>query len=131
MARILGLTPEAVRSSIERLVEADLVAARDPVVQVLPVPELARSTVRSTDQPKQISPSAPRSPEVASEPVVGETDILEHEAEARAHMARFLGQRAPASSAVRGLAKALAMKAKSAARRRSREQTTAEVNRRG
>lgn len=111
MARILMLTPEAVREAIEQLVAANLVASNGRVVQVLPIPD---RTPVVTDNGGAASPKTPAGALAlvpVPERVVDEADILKHEPEARAQMSRFLGQRAPKASAVRALATALALKA--------------------
>jgi hypothetical protein len=110
MARMLRLTPEAVREAIERLVDANLVASNGRVVQVLPIPD--RTSVVAANR-GAVSPRTPAgTPALVPVPerVVDEADILKHEPEARAQMSRFLGQRPPKASAVRALAKALALK---------------------
>ena len=115
MARILQLTPEAVQEAIVRLVDENLVASNGRVVQVLPIPDRSHSV---TDNASAVSPGTTEGePALAPppEPVVDEADILNHESEARAQMSRFLGQRPPKASAVRALAKALALKTPRAA----------------
>src|SRR5206468_3164095 len=109
MARILRLTPEAVREAVERLVDANLIASNGRIVQVLPVPDRISFATNNGGAIIRKTPAETPAPEPMPEHAIDEADILKHEPEARAQMSRFLGQRAPKASAVRALAKALAL----------------------
>lgn len=127
MARILCLTPEAVQEAVNRLVDENLVASNGRVVQVLPIPDHISGV---TSSPSAISPRAPvgkSTLEPVRERDVDEADILRHEPEARAQMSRFLGRCPPKASAVRALAKALALNTTGVTDR----QENKEVSRRG
>jgi hypothetical protein len=112
MARTLKLPLEAVEAALRALVAADLIAATERVVQVLPV------QARVVDQmaPPQTRTAVPR----ATEPVApspphrepSEDELRAHEAQARAQIARFYGRREPSAGVVRALAKSLALKSK-------------------
>lgn len=111
MARTLNLSGDAIDEALEALVAADLIAATDRIVQVLPVP------TRSAGQPV-VPPTTPMAPAMTTtltcppvephrEP--SEDEIRAREGEARVSLARFCGRREPSAGAVRALAKSLAL----------------------
>lgn len=109
MARTLNLSQETVDATLRALAGAGLVAATERIVQVLPVPVLGASQPgapeTTTPLPTAVSPasaSAHRDP--------SEQEILDHEAEARARIARFNGTRKASAGVVRALARSLALK---------------------
>jgi len=108
MARTLSLSPEAVEAALKALVEADLIAATERAVQVLSVPGGGadrRAGPATPLNPPKTTSSAPR-----PHRDVSEGEILAHEAQARALIARFHGKREPSAGVVRALAQCLALK---------------------
>lgn len=110
MARILNLTVEAIDEALRALIAADLIAATDRIVQVLPVPACSASQ----SVPPQTTTIPPAMTTVTCSTVqlhrdVGEDEIRAHEGEARASLARFCGRREPSAGVVRALAKSLAL----------------------
>lgn len=107
MARTLNLSVETVDAALRELAGAGLIAATERIVQVLPVP------VRGASQPAAPK-TTPPPPTTASPPSTQrrdptEPEILDHEADARAHIARFYGTRKASASVVRALARSLAL----------------------
>jgi hypothetical protein len=112
MAHTLHLPVEAVDAAMQALVAADLIAATQRIVQVLPVPS------RGVDPPvaSQGTASAPSPlpPDVAPlESTLSEEEIGSYEDKARALIATFYGKRKPLASVVRALARSLALKERS------------------
>lgn len=108
MARTLNLSPEAVDASLRALAGAGLIAVTERVVQVLPVP--ARGASQPAAPPPPTPPpitAPPSSTQAHREP--NEAEILDHEAGARARIARFYGTRKPSADVVRALARSLAL----------------------
>ena len=108
IAQTLNLSLDTVDAALGELVEAGLIAATERVVQVLPVP------VCDTSQPAapQIATLPPNVAPRASTPVhrePSEQEILVHEAEARARIARYCGTRNASPGVVRALARSLAL----------------------
>lgn len=110
MARTLSLPLEAVEAALRTLVVANLIAATERVVQVLPVPraDADQPAVPQTrlDPPKAPSPVPP--PEPHPEPT--EDEIRAYESQARAQIARCCGKHDPSPTVVRALARSLALK---------------------
>ena len=114
MAKLLSLTPADIQGALATLIAADLIAATERVVQVLPLPESRRD--RQEAQPRSsMAPTAtiPAAEPARTEPEVSDELARAHEAQARARIARFYGTREPSSGAVRALARALALKRRS------------------
>lgn len=115
MADLLTLTPADIQGAIAMLIAADLIAATERVVQVLPLPE--PRCIRQAARPGgPAAPAATIPPAAAlepAEPEISEELARAHEAQARARIARFYGAREPSSGAVRALARALALKQRS------------------
>lgn len=124
MARVLNLTPEEVDTALARLTTADLVAVKDRVVQVLPVPDgCGRHLVphEGNQQTAEVGPAReaqlcpstkPQLVPELEEPEVSDDEIRDQEARARAQVARFLGRREPSASIIRGVARGLALAAR-------------------
>jgi hypothetical protein len=110
MARILRLTPEVVQEAVKRLVDENLVASNGRVVQVLPIPDRVPAATANLGEISPRTSMGTPSVEPVQERAVDEADILKHEPEALAQLSRFLGRRPPKASALRALAKALALK---------------------
>lgn len=114
IAQMLNVTPEEINSALARLIAADLIAANDRVVQVLPIPDGCQRHLVDHDRTQQSAED--RSPTKAQpipdrvELAVSDDQIRAHEAEARVQIARFYGSREPRVSAVRALARSLALK---------------------
>lgn len=108
MARTLNLSLETVDAALRTLAGADLIAATERIVQVLPVP------VRGASQPAAPQAATPL-PTAASPPSTlahrdpTDEEIRAHEPRARAQIARFMGTREPSAGAVRALARSLAL----------------------
>lgn len=122
IAQMLNLTPVQIDTALARLIAADLIAANDRVVQVLPVPDACRRHQGAHDGTQQSvegrsaskvqsHPSMPMQPiREFEEPVVSDDEIRAQEPQARARIARFYGSREPSASAVHALARSLALK---------------------
>jgi hypothetical protein len=108
MARTLRLSPETVEGALKALVDADLIAATERVVQVLPVPD--GGTDRPAGPAKRMNPPKTTSPALQPHRDVSEDEIRAHESQARALIARFHGKREPSAGVVRALAQSLALK---------------------
>lgn len=107
IARTLHLSPETVDAALHALTKADLIAATERIVQVLPVPARgAAQTAASRAMTPPPTKVPPASPPALREP--SEDEIRAHEPHARAQFARFLGTRKPSASAMRALARSLA-----------------------
>ena len=109
MARTLSLSQEAVDAALRTLTGAGLIAATERIVQVLPVPVPSASepaAPQTTTPPPTTTPSPP----TQAHRDLSEEEILSHEAEARARIARFYGTRKPSADVVRALARSLALK---------------------
>lgn len=123
MARVLGMDPPAIQSALDKLVVANLVAARDRVVQVLPVPHPAAEPAVVGETPGGSSIGASSAAQSAgstasrqlSESDLTEDEITAQEIQARAQIALFLGRQEPSAAAIRGVARGLALKARKAA----------------
>lgn len=125
IAQMLNLAPVEIDGALARLIAADLIAANDRVVQVLPVPDAGRRTLgahggtqpsaegRSAGQ-AQSHPSMQASPPEPAEPAVTDGEIRAHEAQARVQIARFYGTREPSAVIVRALARTLALNGREA-----------------
>jgi hypothetical protein len=120
ISRMLHLTREEIDGALARLIAADLIAANDRIVQVLPVPDGCRRHLDdrtapgaedrpAAKKPPPPSPQAQRVPEPVEDEVSND-EIRAHEAQARAHIARFYGVREPSAGVVRALARSLARK---------------------
>lgn len=113
MAELLTLTPAEIQDAFAMLITADLIAATERVVQVLPLQDSRRD--RQGAQPKsRVAPTVTIPLTVGTtartEPEISDELARAHEAQARARIARFYGTREPSSGAVRALARALALK---------------------
>lgn len=108
MARTLSLSLGTVDAALQVLAGVGLIAATERIAQVLPVP--VRGAVQPAPQTTTPPPTAvfPLSPQAQRD--LSEEEILGHEAEARARIARFLGTRKPSAGVVRALARSLALK---------------------
>ena len=109
MARALSLSLETIDAALRVLARVDLIAATERIVQVLPVP--VRGGIPLAAPPTPTPPPTtlpPPSTRAHRDPT--EVEILDHEAEARAHIARFYGARKPSAGVVRALARSLALK---------------------
>lgn len=107
IARTLSLSLEVVQAALGALTEAGLIAATERIVQVLPVPVLGDSQPAAPQKwppPPTVVP--PAEAQAHRDPT--EEEILDHEAEARARIARFYGTREPSAGVVRALARNLA-----------------------
>lgn len=107
-ARTLNLSLETVGAALRTLAAADLIAATERIVQVLPVPVRGASQTAApqatTPLPTAVSPPSTRA---HRDPTEEETRA--HEPRARAQIARFMGTREPSAGAVRALARSLAL----------------------
>lgn len=112
MGRILNLPVETVEIALQTLVEADLIAATDRVVQVLPVPSRGAEP-EATSQPTRTSPAPRPLPPPASRLNLSEDEVRDHETKARALIATFYGRKEPSPNVVRALARSLALKERS------------------
>lgn len=120
MSRILGLSIEVIETALERIAAAELVAVKDRVVQVLPIPGWAGAmSTTSASREDRGRPARRNQPGRGSmpahpppEPQVPEDEIHAYQSEARAQMARFLGSHEPSPAALRALAYSLALKAR-------------------
>lgn len=121
IARMLNLTLAEIENALARMIAADLIAANDRVVQVLPVPDRCCGNLATQDGAGHAKedPSRTKSPSPPSaEPPIPQRAPIEftddevraHESEARAHIARFYGAREPSESVVRAVARSLARK---------------------
>jgi hypothetical protein len=122
IAQMLNLTPVEIDDALARLIRADLIAANDRIVQVLPVPDGCRRHVGAHDSPQQsvdggLATKAQSQPTTPTQPVpelvppvVSDDEIRVYEAQARRHIARFYGSREPSAGIVRALARSLALK---------------------
>lgn len=114
MARLLNLSQDCVDCAIQALCAADLIAATERIVQVLPIPDPATPALeRMKDRPKTHptleSLTPPQDTDAGN---VTDDEIRVQEPIARAWIARFYGAREPSPTALRGLAKNLAIKAR-------------------
>lgn len=123
MARVLGMDPPAIQSALDKLVAADLVAAKDRVVQVLPIPEHAAEPA-AVGEPTEhcpvgasnaAEPAGSRESRQRTEFDITEDEVQAQEVQARARIGRVLGRREPSASAIRGVARGLALGARFAA----------------
>lgn len=121
MGRVLGLGVNVIDAALIRMAAAELVAVKDRVFQVLPIPSQAHASptgrlVRedrpcpATHQAESGSRAMPAPPD--SEPQVSEAEIRACQDAARDQIARILGRREPSATAVRALAHCLALKAR-------------------
>ena len=110
MARTLNLPRETVDAALRALVAADLIAATDRIVQVLPVPD--RYAITHAQQIRTPPPASTPSVPTVADSDVSEAEILAHEPAARARIARFNGARDPSASVVRAVARSMAAKAR-------------------
>lgn len=108
IARMLSLSLETVHAALVALTGAGLIAATERIVQVLPVP--GRGDGHPAVPQKRPPPPAAVPPAAHAHRDPSEEEILDHEAEARARIARFNGTREPSASVVRALARSLALK---------------------
>lgn len=113
IARTLNLPLETIDAALRALVAADLIAATERIVQVLPVP------TRSESQSPPARPATPVqttatsfSPRPPPQIDLSEDEIRAHEGEARVQIARICGTHKPSAGVVRALAKSLALKGK-------------------
>lgn len=115
MAKLLTLTPESLHTALATLIAADLIAATERVVQVLPLPDSQpdRQDPRLTKPTAPTETIPPTTPPAPTEADVSDELARAHEAQARARIARFYGTREPSSGAVRALARSLALKQRS------------------
>lgn len=108
MARTLNLSLEAVDAAVRTLAAADLIAATERIVQVLPIPARGASQAAAPQATTPLPPAAsPPSTRAHRDPT--EEEIRAHEPGARAQIARFLGTREPSAGVVRALALCLAL----------------------
>lgn len=120
MARVLGMDPPAIQSALDKLVTADLVAATNRVVQVLPVPDHIPEPAVVGETPGERLIGASTAAQTAglatcrplSESDITADEIHAQETQARAHIARVLGRQEPSAAALRGVARGLALKAR-------------------
>lgn len=122
ISQMLNLTPEEVDTALATLITADLIAANDRIVQVLPVPDGCRrhldaphgphdsQKARPTDKVGSHATTRVQINSEPAEPAVSDDEIRAHEPQARAHIARFYGTRQPSTGVVRALARSLALK---------------------
>lgn len=118
MRRVLGLDEEVVKTALDRLVAAELIARQGQVVQVLPIPG-ATEPATPGQQPSSrttgttaVSGSAVLSSEAEAEPPIKDSEVQSYLPQARAQMARFLGQKAPAEAVLFAVARSLTIKAR-------------------
>jgi len=118
IAQLLHLTPAEIDDALARLIAADLIAANNRIVQVLPVPDGCRRHIVAGQQaagPGEAQPTSgakSRGVTHVQEPVelaVTDDEIRAHEVEARARIARFYGTRVPSVTTVRALARSIAL----------------------
>lgn len=120
MARVLGMEPSAIQCSLNKLVAADLIAAKNRVVQVLPVPEPPAEPVLGDEALRGSSDGASSAAGASSSTAfrqLSESDITNdelhaQEVQARAHIARVIGSQEPSAAAIRRVALGLALEAK-------------------
>jgi len=114
MARTLNLPLETVDAALQHLRSADLIAATERIVQVLPLPAPGTDPPISppTDRPSSTASSSPAETQANTQVEVSEDEIHAQEPMARAAIARFYGAREPKQSVLRGLARSLALKAR-------------------
>ena len=122
IAKMLNLTSVKVDGALATLIAADLIAANDRVVQVLPVPDGCRQHLGAQDAALQSvegrlatrtqSPDPTQTQPIPNlvEPDVSDADIRAYEAQARGRIARFYGSREPSAGVVRALARSLALR---------------------
>lgn len=122
MARMLHLDTEAIEVALTRLAASDLVAAKDRVVQVLPIPDSPAPSIAVqvvtqrpvgtgvTHEAGATGTAASATPE--QEPPLSEDEVRACQGEARTQIARFAERREPSPSAVQALARCLALKAR-------------------
>jgi hypothetical protein len=113
IARTLNLSLDAVDAALRTLSATDLIAVNERVVQVLPVPVRCANPLivahTTTNPPRATSTCPPTEPQLKTQTDVDENEIRAHEAQARAHIARFNGMREPSACVVRAVAKSLAL----------------------
>jgi hypothetical protein len=118
IAQMLHLTPAEIDNALARLIAADLIAATDRIVQVLPVPDGCHRRVivdhHATGCGEARGATGAKTPRVThvQEPVpraISDDEIRAHEGEARARIARFYGVKAPSATAVWALARSIAL----------------------
>ncbi|MEW5749057.1 MAG: hypothetical protein AB1793_09805, partial [Candidatus Thermoplasmatota archaeon] len=141
MARMLHLDTETIEVALNRLAASDLVAVKDRVVQVLPIPEspdtsLAADVVTQRPVGTGVTHEAGATDRAASatpaqEPQVSEDEVRACQGEARAQIARFAGRHEPSPSVVQALARCLALKARKATRTNGERLQTATTDREG
>lgn len=107
MARTLNLSLESVGAALQTLAGAELISATARIVQVLPVPVHAAIPIAAPQATTALPTAAPPPTPVHREPT--EEEIHACELRARAQMARFLGKREPSASALRALARSIAL----------------------
>jgi hypothetical protein len=141
MAQMLHLDSEAIEVSLNRLAASDLVAVKDRVVQVLPIPDspdptLAVQVVTQrpvgtgvTHEAGATGTAASATPE--QEPPLSEDEVRACQGEARTQIARFAQRREPSPSAVQALARCLALKARKNIRTTGERLQTGTTNREG
>lgn len=115
MARTLNLPLETIDGALRTLVAADLIAATERIVQVLPVPSHGESRsppARPTTPVQTTATSFSPTPTPTLQIDLSEDEIRVHEGEARVHIARICGTHKPSTGVVRALAKSLALKGK-------------------
>lgn len=113
MARTLNLPLETIDAALRALVAADLIAATERIVQVLPVPSHGESPSPPARPTTPVQTTATLfSPTPTLQIDLSEDEIRVHEGEARAHIARICGTHKPSASVVRALAKSLALRGK-------------------
>lgn len=108
MTRTLNLSLATVDAALRTLAGADLIAATERIVQVLPVPVRGAN---HTAAPRATTPlpTAASSPSMRAHRDPTEEETRAHEPRARAQFARFMGTREPSAGAVRALARSLAL----------------------
>ena len=109
MARTLSLSLETIDAALRALTGADLIAATERIVQVLPVPVRCASQL-AAPQPTTPPPTAAPPPSTQAHREPSEEEVRDQESQARANIARFYGAREPSAGVVRALARSLALK---------------------
>ncbi|MEK7757419.1 MAG: hypothetical protein AAB385_09455 [Planctomycetota bacterium] len=108
MARTLNLPVETVDAALRTLAGADLIAATERIVQVLPVPVRGASQTAAPQATTPL-PTAASPPSTLAHRDPTEEEIHAHEPRARAQIARFMGTRKASAGVVRALARSLAL----------------------
>lgn len=118
MSQMLHFTPAEIDDALARLIAADLIAANDRIVQVLPVPDGCRRHIvgdHHVPDPGEMRAASKAKAgcvvpvQEPAELSVSEDVIRAHETEARARIARFYGTRAPSATTVWALARSIAL----------------------